>query len=132
VLVTVNNLGVARASSMRASSATPAAASSTAAGPPSSPAASPATIAPLDVTAESLPDTEALADAVARRAELMVVKQNEADEESQLRIDRMRAEFDNAQAERAELMREMNVLRDMALDQQKRDDEILKKWIALI
>ena len=132
MLVTVNSLGAARASSMRASSATPAAASSTAAGPPSSPAPSPAAIAPLDVTAESLPDTEALADAVAHRVELMVVKQNEADQESQLRIDRMRAEFDNAQGERAELIREMNVLRDIALDQQKRDDEILKKWIALI
>jgi hypothetical protein len=127
VLVSAS-LGVARASSMRASSATPAAASSTAAGPPSSPAPSPAAIAPLDVTAESLPDTDALA----HRAELMVVKQNEADEEAQLRIDRMRAEFDNAQSERAELMREMNVLRDMALEQQKRDDEVLKKWIALI
>ena len=124
------NLGFARASSMRASSATPAAASSTAVGPPPSPAPSPAAIAPLDVTAESLPDTDVLADAVAHRAELMVVKQNAADE--QLRIDRMRAEFDNAQAERAELMREMNVLRDMALEQQKRDDEVLKKWIALI
>ena|GEM_PF-1458796 len=131
MLVTVNSLGVARASSMRASSATPAAASSTAAGPPSSPVPSSAD-SPLDVTAESRPDTDALAAAVAHRAELMVVKQNEVDQETQLRIDRLRAEFDNAQAERAELMRERNVLRDMALEQQKRDDEILKKWIALI
>ncbi len=44
----------------------------------------------------------------------------------------MRVEFDETQAERAELLREANVLRDMALEQQKRDDEILKKWIALI
>lgn len=132
MLVTVNSLGGARASSMRASSATPAAASSTAAGPPSSPAPSSSANSPLDVTAESRPDTDALVDAVAHRAELMVVKQNEVDQETQLRIDRLRAEFDNAQAERAELMRERNVLRDMALEQQKRDDEILKKWIALI
>ena len=87
---------------------------------------------PLDVTADAVPDTEALADTIARRAEMMVVKQGEVDAESQLRIDRMRAEFDNAQAERAEQLREMNVLRDMALEQQKHDDEILKKWIALI
>lgn len=109
-----------------------AAVSSAAAAPSSTRASSPDGVAPLDVTAEAVPDTESLADTIARRAELMVVKQNEADEESQLRIDRMRADFDNAQAERAELQREMNVLRDMALEQQKHDDEILKKWIALI
>ena len=148
MLLPLNPLGVSRAGS-RAVHATPAAASSTAAGSSSSTAPS-ATAgqsqpdgvahssgstdsdAPLDVTAESGPDTQALADAVARRAMLMVVKQSEADEETQLRIDRMRADFDNTQAERAELMREANVLRDMALEQQKRDDEILKKWIALI
>ena len=127
MLVPVNPLGVSRAAGARAVHATPAAASSSAAGSSSSTGE-----APLDVTAESSPDTQALADAVARRAMLMVVKQSEADEETQLRIDRMRADFDNTQAERAELMREANVLRDMALEQQKRDDEILKKWIALI
>lgn len=95
------------------------------------PAAAPAHDS-LDVTADAAPDTEALSDAIAQRAELMVVKQNEINEESQLRIDRLRSEFDDAQAERAEILREMNVLRDMALEQQKHDDEILKKWIALI
>jgi hypothetical protein len=84
------------------------------------------------VTADGAPDTEALSDAIAQRAALMVVKQNEINEESQLRIDHLRSEFDDAQSERAELLREMNVLRDMALEQQKHDDEILKKWIALI
>jgi hypothetical protein len=128
----VTPLGVSRAHSTRASHAAPAAASSTAAGDSSSLRGASSAVAPLDVTAETVPDTQALADAVAKRAVMMVAKQNEIDEETQLRIDRMRAEFDNTQAERAELMREANVLRDMAMEQQKRDDEILKKWIALI
>lgn len=127
-----SNLDAARPRPTRTSSSTAAAVSSTAAAPSSSRAVPADSVAPLDVTGETAVDAESLADVIARRAELMVVKQNEADQESQLRIDRMRAEFDDAQAERAELLREMNVLRDMALEQQKHDDEILKKWIALI
>jgi hypothetical protein len=125
------NVDAARPRPARTSTSTAAAASSPAAAPSSSRAAPPDAIEPLDVTAETAADTESLADTIARRAEMMVVKQNEADQESQLRIDRMRAEFDDAQAERAELLREMNVLRDMAIEQQKHDDEILTKWIAL-
>ena len=44
----------------------------------------------------------------------------------------MKSDFDNAQAVRAELLREMNILRDMAVEQQKKDDEILKKYVAMI
>jgi hypothetical protein len=124
--VLVSGAPLSRASSTRAPRGVQAATSPAAGSSPS-----PATDS-LDVTADGAPDTEALSDAIAQRAALMVVKQNEINEESQLRIDHLRSEFDDAQAERAELLREMNVLRDMALEQQKHDDEILKKWIALI
>ena len=88
---------------------------------------------PLDVTAESVPDTAAtLSEEAARRVETLLVAQHTQDASRQIRLDRIRAEFDADQAERSEYQREMNVLRDMALEQQKRDDEFLKKMIALI
>ncbi len=40
--------------------------------------------------------------------------------------------FDDRMAERAELLREANILRDMMLEQLKNDDEALKKYIAMI
>ena len=40
--------------------------------------------------------------------------------------------FDDDMAERAELLREANVLRDVMLEQLKNDDEALKKYIAMI
>jgi hypothetical protein len=109
-------------------------AANVAAGAGNSPApAASAGPAPLDVTADPVPDTAAtLADELARRTALMLVETNGQQEEAQARLDRMRSAFDGAQQERAELLREMDVLRDMALEQQKRDDETLKKWIALI
>ena len=42
------------------------------------------------------------------------------------------SDFDARMAERAELLREANVLRDMMLEQLKKDDEALKKYIAMI
>jgi len=42
------------------------------------------------------------------------------------------AEFDFEMAERAELAREANVMRDMMLAQLKDDDEIVKKYIMMI
>ncbi len=42
------------------------------------------------------------------------------------------AQFDQSMEERAELEREANVLRDMMLAQLKADDEVLKKYIAMI
>jgi hypothetical protein len=127
VLAAVNLPGASRAPLTRAPGFSPAAATSAAAGKPPYPSSN----APLDVTAES-PDSAALSEASMRRVLMLAAKQNEVDQETQVRLDRMRAEFDDSQAERAELMREANVLRDMAMEQQKRDDEILKKWIALI
>ena len=120
----------ARVSSSRAPASSPAADPRVAGACPST--ADDALNVPLDVEADSLPDTAPLTESPQRRLLLAAAKQGDLDQETQLRLDRMRAEFDNAQAERSELMRESNVLRDMAMEQQKRDDEILKKWIALI
>jgi hypothetical protein len=47
-------------------------------------------------------------------------------------IEAERAAFDFRLAERAELLRESNALRDMMLAQLKADDEALKKYIAMI
>ena len=42
------------------------------------------------------------------------------------------AAFDESEAERAELLREMDALESLMLEQLKNEDEIMKKWIALI
>ncbi len=91
------------------------------------------TAAAFDSTAETVPDSAvSAANEAAARAEHLLVVGHLDDQARQTRLDRLRAAFDADQAERAESLREMNVLRDMALEQQKHDDEILKKWIALI
>lgn len=88
---------------------------------------------PVDVTAETTPDTAvSVADDLAKRAELMLVEQQILAQAREARMDRLRMDFDAQQKERAELLREMNSLRDMAMEQMKLDDEHLKKWIALI
>jgi hypothetical protein len=53
----------------------------------------------------------------------------EAREES---LELRQAQFDFEMAERAELQREANVMRDMMLEQLKADDEIVKKYIMMI
>lgn len=47
-------------------------------------------------------------------------------------IAQQREAFDFETAERTELLREANVLRDMMLQQLKADDDALKKYIAMI
>ena len=47
-------------------------------------------------------------------------------------LERQREEFDLVTRIRAETDREVNALRDMAMEQMKHEDELLKKWIALI
>jgi hypothetical protein len=47
-------------------------------------------------------------------------------------LERERQEFDFVTEARAETQRELNTLRDMAMEQMKVEDELLKKWIALI
>lgn len=99
----------------------------TAAAPPGSNAT------PLDDTAESVPDTVAtLSQAFARRAEVLLLAQQSQQQLMQAQIDRRKDEFNASQEERTEQLREMNALRDMALAQAKQDDEVLKKYIAMI
>jgi hypothetical protein len=87
----------------------------------------------LDETAETAPDTAiAVADNLAKRTELILVEQQIRSQEREMRLDRLRMSFDATQKEHAELLREMNALRDMATEQMKQDDANLKKWIALI
>jgi hypothetical protein len=91
------------------------------------------TAQPLDVTAESTPNTEtAVAERLVKHAELALVEQQAGTQEREARLDRLRMNFDANQKEHAELLREMNTLRDMAMEQMKQDDANLKKWIALI
>jgi hypothetical protein len=95
--------------------------------------ASPAPESPaLDDTAESGPDTAATAAAFSKRAEVALLVQQARQQQVQGRLDRMKADFNQAQEERSEMLREMNALRDMALEQAKKDDEVLKKYIAMI
>jgi len=47
-------------------------------------------------------------------------------------LDAEREAFEFALKVQAEHERELNALRDLAMEQVKRDDETLKKWIALI
>ena len=88
---------------------------------------------PIDDTAETIPDTAtSLAAQFAKRAEVLLLVAQSQQQEMQSRLDRMKADFNATQEERTEAMREMNALRDMALEQAKKDDEVLKKYIALI
>ena len=88
---------------------------------------------PPDDTAETLPDTATtLAAEFSQRAELLMLAAQTQQQVLQARVDRMKADFNAAQEQRSEAMREMNALRDMAIEQEKKDDEILKKFIAMI
>jgi flagellar motility protein MotE (MotC chaperone) len=87
----------------------------------------------VDDTAESSPDTAAtVADQFSKHVEVALLAQQAHQQELQTRLDRMKADFNQAQEERSEMLREMNALRDMALEQAKKDDEVLKKYIAMI
>jgi hypothetical protein len=89
--------------------------------------------APIDDTAESAPDTAAtLAEEFSKHVEVALLAQQSHVQDVQLRLDRMKADFNQAQEERSEMLREMNALRDMALEQAKKDDDVLKKYIAMI
>ncbi len=106
--------------------APPQAAPAAAAGP------APAT-APLDDTAEVPTDrVGSYADAITQRSELFLLATQARQQDQQARLDRMRANFNESQERRSERMREMNALRDMAIEQAKKDDEVLKKYIAMI
>lgn len=101
--------------------------------PAGSPPDAPLDSQPLDDTAETVPDSvTSLAEQVSRRAQLILLRQQSIQSDLQLRLDRMRADFNEAQEMRSEQLREMNALRDMAVEQGKKDDEILKKYITMI
>jgi hypothetical protein len=87
----------------------------------------------LEETAETAPDTAiAVADNLAKRTEFLLVDGQIRAQQREIGLDRLRMSFDATQKEHAELLREMNALRDMATEQMKQDDANLKKWIALI
>ena len=96
-------------------------------------AAGPAPEASLDETADAAPDTTALmADEFSKHVEYALVAQQTRQQEAQIKLDQMKSDFNDSEQERAELIREMNALRDMALEQAKKDDEVLQKYIAMI
>ena len=75
---------------------------------------------------------ERLAEAIARRTQLRLLQEKAGDDARQIELDRLKQEFDFEQKERAELLREFNLMRELALDQMKKDDEAVKKWMALV
>ena len=75
---------------------------------------------------------ETIAERIARRTELLMVAQHGKADAREFEIDRLRTDFDLHEQERAEFLREWNVTRDLAMEQMKKDDENVKKWIALI
>ena len=104
--------------------------------PQAAPAAGPGNapeLPALDDTADVAQDSVAsYAEAVSRRTELLMLAAQSRQQDQQMRLDRMRANFNEAQERRTERLREMNALRDMAIEQAKKDDEVLKKYIAMI
>jgi hypothetical protein len=62
---------------------------------------------------------------------LPVARHADPTPEEQAVAERARA-FDLTVLQRSEAEREMNALRQLSMEQIKRDDELLKKWIALI
>jgi predicted secreted protein len=85
-----------------------------------------------DASAAAQQRLERLADAIARRTQLRLIQQKAGDDARQAELDRLQQDFDFSQKERAELLREFNLMRDLALEQTKKDDEAVKKWMALV
>lgn len=55
-----------------------------------------------------------------------------ADSKAQETVAAQHATFDAGAAERAEMMRELDALESLTMQQLKNEDEIMKKWIAMI
>jgi len=55
-----------------------------------------------------------------------------ATDDGEAAVAAQRAQFDFVLEERAELAREFNELRLLEMEQLKQDDDIVKKWIAMI
>lgn len=74
---------------------------------------------------------EGASDGVTRLADAMD-REHARDVHEELLLQHQRDRFDFETQERAELEREYNTLRDMMLQQMKTDDEVVKKYIAMI
>ena len=62
-----------------------------------------------------------------------MLQQQQADQvREQMTLEYQRQQYDFRTAERAEMDREYNNSRDMVLAQMKADDEVVKKYIAMI
>lgn len=59
-------------------------------------------------------------------------KQHEEEIRDELIIQQQRDQFDFQMSERTELEREYNSMRDLMVEQMKRDDETLKKYVSMI
>lgn len=59
-------------------------------------------------------------------------KQREEEIRNELIVQQQRDQYDFQTSERAELDREYNSARDLVVEQMKRDDETLKKYISMI
>jgi hypothetical protein len=101
--------------------------------PPNRPAAarSPlsASAAPAVPDPDGAPDAPETQAALNARIAALVARATTPEDEA---LERQREEFDFVTRVQAESDREINALRDMAMEQMKQDDELLKKWIALI
>jgi len=65
-------------------------------------------------------------------ADQLLAKALVAAQRAQAELDEKRMAFDEMLRARAEIERENNALRDLAVEQAKRDDEYLKKCISMI
>ncbi len=96
-------------------------------------AAQPAPVEPsLDDAADPHDTIGTMAQELSRRAAVIMIAQQTEQQVLQAKLDRMKADFNATQEEHTERLREMNALRDIALEQAKKDDEVLKKYIAMI
>lgn len=86
--------------------------------------------------AGKLPRTEGHGKAVAATPDLrlqdVLDKQHEQEIRDDLVVQQQRDRFDFQMSERTELEREYNSMRDLMVEQMKRDDETLKKFISMI
>lgn len=55
-----------------------------------------------------------------------------ADAQAQQNVAAQHAAFDADAAEHAEMLRELDALESLMLEELKNEDEIMKKWIALV
>ncbi len=104
--------------------------------PPSRPAGTTRATGASDATPPSSSDVDAgeidapaTQAALAQRIAALAARPPTPDEAA---LEQQREAFDAVVRAQTEIDREINALRDMAMEQMKNDDELLKKWIELI